>query len=134
MIPFIVHANMVGCFSRWVKSLCSTTSSTSFLLYSSLTKKITLPTSVHSKTHHYSKFVQTFSVDPSSPDCVFLVLHYDMNIDNKITISTCHYGNEEWTSREFDRGDINYICFGSTPVSLGGSFYFGLLCWWSGII
>lgn len=99
---------------------------TSFLLYSSSTKNtITLPTIVHSKNHHYSKFVQAFSTDPSLADCVFLVLHYDNNeIDPIITISTCHQGDEEWTSREYERGDINYMCFGTTPVYLGGSFYF----------
>lgn len=103
---------------------CSTTS-TSFLLYSSLTKDIIkLPTFVHSKSHQYSRFVSAFSSDPSLPDCVFLILHYDVDIDNRITISTCCQGDKEWTSREYDRGDINYMCFGSTPVYLGGSFYF----------
>lgn len=54
---------------------------------------------------------------------MFLVLHYDIDIDNKITTSTCHCGDEEWTSREYERGDINYMCFGTTPIYFRGSFY-----------
>lgn len=94
-------------------------------MYSTLTKNIiTLPTFFHSKEHHFSKFVQAFSTDPSSPDCVFLVLHYDIDVDPIITVSTCRQGDKAWTSREFERGDINYMCFGTTPVYLRGSFYF----------
>lgn len=86
-----------------------------FMLFSPLTKKLTqLP----ALTASCDDFVQTFSSDPESADCVFLLLD-TCNFDD-FTITTCRKGDTQWTVRKFRiHEDFRY----SGAIYTRGLFY-----------
>ncbi|KAK1391033.1 hypothetical protein POM88_019211 [Heracleum sosnowskyi] len=85
-----------------------------FMLFSPLTKKLMqLP----SLTPSYC-FIQTFSSNPESADCVFLLL--DAGNSHDFTVTTCRKGDKQWTVRKFERLG-GFEC--SRPMFIRGLFY-----------
>ncbi|XP_074357873.1 F-box/kelch-repeat protein At1g57790-like [Apium graveolens] len=91
-----------------------------FVLFSPFTKQvIKLPQSDHPLPF---KFRRTFSTDPNSPDCVFLLL--DAACPNSSTIRIMTYRNidKEWTATQFERVD-EFIPCSCVPIYIQGKFY-----------
>ncbi|KAK1377464.1 hypothetical protein POM88_024208 [Heracleum sosnowskyi] len=91
-----------------------------FILFSPFTKKfIKLPQSDYPIPF---TFVRTFSTDPTSPDCVFLLSDTKCRESRKIAILTYHNGDKEWTTRQFVGVDefVPRQCF---PIYFQGMFY-----------
>lgn len=86
-----------------------------FILFSPLTRTLKqLPSLTAS-----SDFKQTFSSDPESADCVFLLLDTWIP-DGFFTVTTCRKGDTQWTVRKFER-PLHFMY--SRPTYTRGLFY-----------
>ncbi|KAK1377458.1 hypothetical protein POM88_024202 [Heracleum sosnowskyi] len=91
-----------------------------FILFSPFTKKfIKLPQSDYPLPFI---FARTFSTDPTSPDCVFLLSDTRCLESSKIAILTYHNGDKECTARQFDRVD-DFVPCDCTPIFFQQMFY-----------
>ncbi|XP_074324423.1 F-box protein At4g00893-like [Apium graveolens] len=70
-----------------------------FILLSPLTRKLKQLPSLTASRY----FEQTFSNDPESADCVFLLLAKVSPESDSFTVTTCREGDTEWTVRKFER-------------------------------
>ncbi|XP_074336079.1 F-box/kelch-repeat protein At1g57790-like [Apium graveolens] len=102
-------------------SACQKNCSNYFCLFSPLTKAfIQLPKLAY---HLYSSsFILTFSTNPDSSDCVFLIL--SSGDEDKFVVMTCHQGDQEWTLRKFN----NLVSGLFLAEYVNGSFFFVSKC------
>ncbi|KAK1390273.1 hypothetical protein POM88_018451 [Heracleum sosnowskyi] len=92
-----------------------------FVLYSPLTKEvIKLPQSDYPFPYIFSR---TFSTDPKSPDCVFLISDGRCLDSQKIVILTYRNGDEQWTARKFNRVEQFVPCSICFSIYFQGMFY-----------
>lgn len=89
-----------------------------FLLFSPLTKTLRQLTPCLDFLLRY--FEQSFSSDPESADCVFLLL--DWSYYDKFVVSTCRIDDKEWTVRPFTKVQ-NFQTDVCKPMYTGGNFY-----------
>lgn len=93
---------------------------TNFTLFSILTRNvITLPTLHHSKARRFA-LVYSFSSDPNSPECVFVVMQ--CTCTNQNTISTLRRGDKDWTTKTLCRRYYGFV--GNDALCIRGIFYF----------
>lgn len=66
-------------------------------------------------------FMRTFSTDPNSPDCVFLLSDTTCLTSMKIVIITYRYGDKECTARQFNKA-YEFVPCHCIPIYFQGIF------------
>ncbi|KAK1367871.1 hypothetical protein POM88_033963 [Heracleum sosnowskyi] len=88
-------------------------------VFSFLTREyILLPKVDHHLIMLSSSFYQTFSTNPNSPDCVFLISN--IGEEREFLVMTCRQGDKEWTIRKFE----NFVLGSCRAEYINGNFFF----------
>lgn len=104
----------------WLLFSISNKDYSGFTLFSILTRnQFTLPTLHQSKGRRLA-LVYSFSSEPKSPECVFLVVQ--LTCTNENTVSTLGHGDKDWTTITLDRRYYRFL--GNDAVCIRGIFYF----------
>ena len=99
--------------------------STNFLLVSIPTRRTIKLPQFHHPSASNSDFLKAVSTYPYSPDCVFLALHVANS--QRWTVGIFRHGDTQWTTTEFNLGEIFSLQRSQGAVFIRGVFY--ILCY-----
>lgn len=106
-IPYSLHSTFTvdvrhnwfvisACLRNWLVATCQNY----LFLFSPVTKAFIKLHKLGYQSPMSSSFIHTFSTNPDSPDCVFIILN--IGYKPEFVIMTCHQGDKEWTIRKFN--------------------------------